>query len=60
MRDIVRPVEIDGWYVDETSSVFVAMSYDDITPDDMLRAADNAMYRAKTNGKNGFSLTTRL
>jgi len=43
-----------------TASVGIATMPDvTLVPDDLLRAADEAMYRVKERGKNGFDLATR-
>ena len=43
-----------------TASVGIATLPDvTLAPDDLLRAADEAMYRVKERGKNGFDLATR-
>lgn len=52
-----RPVTISGQVVDLSSSVGVAMTRDrDHNPSDLLRAADTAMYLAKTGGRGRFEL----
>lgn len=58
VREIGRPFEIGGEEIKITCSVGVATSCDGVASDDLLRAADTAMYRAKTDGKNCFSCAT--
>ncbi|GAA3253164.1 diguanylate cyclase [Dactylosporangium siamense] len=51
VRAIERPIDVDGTTVTVTASVGVALNDPDADVDDIVRAADAAMYRAKTSGK---------
>jgi diguanylate cyclase (GGDEF)-like protein/PAS domain S-box-containing protein len=52
-----RPFAIAGRDLLVTSSIGIVLSLDgDDTPDDLLRQADVAMYRAKTGGRNRFAV----
>ncbi|GAA2344345.1 hypothetical protein GCM10010170_029820 [Dactylosporangium salmoneum] len=46
------PYDLDGTTVTVSASVGIALNADHLTTDDILRAADEAMYRAKTSGKD--------
>ena len=57
IRELGNPVEIRGFPVQVTVSMGIAFdkpSYHQ--PDDLLRDADTAMYRAKENGRNGYQV----
>lgn len=60
VRDAVaRPFEIDGRTVNVGSSIGIAMYLHNGTSiDDLLSAADSAMYRAKRNGKGRFEFAS--
>jgi diguanylate cyclase (GGDEF)-like protein len=51
VREIERPIDVDGTPVTVTASVGVALNDPGADVDDIVRAADAAMYRAKTSGK---------
>jgi diguanylate cyclase (GGDEF)-like protein/PAS domain S-box-containing protein len=52
-RALARPVTAGGFEVEVTASIGIALCEgEELTPDDMLRNADAAMYGAKTQGKN--------
>jgi len=56
---VARPVQIEGRTLEVTASVGIACYPEDgDDPDVLLRNADNAMYRAKELGLNGFQLCT--
>jgi diguanylate cyclase (GGDEF)-like protein/PAS domain S-box-containing protein len=52
-----KPVTVGGYEVEVTASIGIALSDGDaLTPEDMLRNADAAMYGAKTQGKNRWEI----
>jgi diguanylate cyclase (GGDEF)-like protein/PAS domain S-box-containing protein len=54
---VARPVELDGRPVTLSASIGVTLfPEDDATPDTLLRHADQAMYRAKQEGRNRYRL----
>ena len=56
---VARPVQIDGRTLEVTASIGIACYPEDgDDPEVLLRNADNAMYRAKELGLNGFQLCT--
>jgi diguanylate cyclase (GGDEF)-like protein/PAS domain S-box-containing protein len=56
---VARPVQIDGRTLEVTASIGIACYPEDgEDPEILLRNADNAMYRAKELGVNGFQLCT--
>jgi len=56
---VARPVLIEGRMLEVTASIGIACYPEDgDDPDVLLRNADNAMYRAKELGLNGFQLCT--
>ncbi|WP_372981970.1 putative bifunctional diguanylate cyclase/phosphodiesterase [Marinobacter sediminum] len=57
---IAQPVALSGKMLKVTSSIGVAKyPQDGTTVGDLLRSADVAMYNAKSNGRDAFSLYTR-
>ena len=57
LQDIARPISIDGQSVTITASVGVSLFPGDVRdPDQLLRHADRAMYKAKEAGKGCFEL----
>ena len=56
---VARPVQIEGRTLKVTASIGIACYPEDgDDPETLLRNADNAMYRAKEIGPNGFQLCT--
>jgi diguanylate cyclase (GGDEF)-like protein/PAS domain S-box-containing protein len=56
---VARPVQIEGRTLEVTASIGIACYPEDgDDPEVLLRNADNAMYRAKELGFNGFQLCT--
>ncbi|MET0233116.1 MAG: EAL domain-containing protein, partial [Kibdelosporangium sp.] len=52
-----KPVTVAGYEVEVTASIGIALSDGDaLTPEDLLRNADAAMYGAKTQGKNRWEI----
>lgn len=52
-----RPIEMDGHEIVSTACIGIAMSHQDRQrPEDYLRDADIAMYRAKSQGNKGFEV----
>ena len=57
VQDLAEPFEVDGRFVAIGASVGIALAPADATdPDELLRAADTALYRAKGDGKGTFRL----
>lgn len=52
----MQALRIDGAEHDVTLSIGIAQSADGTAPDDVLKQADGAMYRAKNGGGNRYSL----
>lgn len=51
-QDFSRPVLVDGFEVHTTASIGIALDHPGyVKPEDMLRDADTAMYRAKAEGR---------
>jgi diguanylate cyclase (GGDEF)-like protein len=56
-KQMMHPIEIDGCSFDARVSVGIALSRSaKITPSELLRQADVAMYRAKRSGKGRYAL----
>jgi diguanylate cyclase (GGDEF)-like protein/PAS domain S-box-containing protein len=56
-RAFAQPFDIDGRELAVTTSIGIAYAETNLhAPDDLLRRADVAMYRAKGNGRNGFEI----
>jgi diguanylate cyclase (GGDEF)-like protein/PAS domain S-box-containing protein len=54
---VAKPVMVAGYEVEVTASVGIALSDGEaLTPEDMLRNADAAMYGAKRQGKNRWEI----
>jgi diguanylate cyclase (GGDEF)-like protein len=47
-----RPIDVPGGHVSITLSLGVAATTDMLAPEDLLPAADEALYRAKRGGRN--------
>lgn len=57
LRDVARPISVDGQSLRITASVGVSLFPGDVSdPDQLLRHADQAMYKAKEAGKGCFEL----
>jgi len=57
MRVVSAPIELDGHRVDVTASVGISLyPQHGRQPDELLRHADSALYRAKASGRNGYLL----
>lgn len=57
LRLFAEPYHIDGHEIVSTASIGLVMSSDLYSqPEDMVRDADAAMYRAKSAGRNGFKI----
>ncbi len=50
------PFVLEGREVYSTASIGIALSGDDDAPEDVLRGADTAMYRAKSQGRAGYAI----
>ena len=56
VHELSLPFDIDGRQVHVGATIGISLYPDDaLSVPDMLRNADTAMYRAKTNGKRGFA-----
>jgi diguanylate cyclase (GGDEF)-like protein/PAS domain S-box-containing protein len=56
LQHLSAPFQIDGRQVFATVSIGIALSSSGDTPEELLRRADTAMYRAKTGGKARFAV----
>ena len=57
MRVVSAPIELDGHRVDVTASVGISLlPQHGRQPDELLKHADSALYRAKASGRNGYLL----
>ena len=55
IEQVSQPIEIDGVSVTVSASIGISLYPEHgITPDEMIREADRAMYRIKDQGKNSF------
>ena len=60
LGSLTRPMEIGGHELTPTASLGISMYPEDGTlVNDLIRAADTAMYRAKELGRNGFQFYAR-
>jgi diguanylate cyclase (GGDEF)-like protein/PAS domain S-box-containing protein len=56
---VAEPLELDGQRLHVTTSIGVSLyPHDGTDPDMLLKNADNAMYRAKAEGRNTYQLCT--
>jgi len=56
LETVGNPVDLNGNKVSVTTSVGIALAPEDgIEPDDLLKKADLALYRTKSEGRNGFN-----
>jgi len=59
LDEVARPIDLDGHTLYASASIGVALYPDDaVDMDALLSYADQAMYAAKENGRNGFSYFT--
>ncbi|RJX30286.1 MAG: EAL domain-containing protein [Oxalobacter sp.] len=57
LETVRRPIHIDGTSIGLTASIGVTLYPDDhVDADTLMRHADQAMYRAKEDGKNGYRI----
>lgn len=57
LAELAKPIEIDGQALPVGASIGAAFAPEDgTTADELLRAADLAMYEAKVGGRNGISI----
>jgi diguanylate cyclase (GGDEF)-like protein/PAS domain S-box-containing protein len=57
LGSIAEPFSLDGTQLTLGASIGIAEAEDrDLTPDDLLRAADQAMFEAKARGRNQFAV----
>ena len=54
--ELELPFELEGREVYSTASIGIALSGRDDEPEDVLRGADTAMYRAKSQGRAGYAI----
>ncbi len=60
MRSVQQPLEIRGHHFKPTASIGIALYPDDgIDAESLLKNADAAMYRAKSEGRNNYQFYTR-
>jgi diguanylate cyclase (GGDEF)-like protein/PAS domain S-box-containing protein len=56
---VAEPIDLDGQRLHVTTSIGVSLfPHDGTDPDMLLKNADNAMYRAKAEGRNTYQLCT--
>jgi diguanylate cyclase (GGDEF)-like protein/PAS domain S-box-containing protein len=57
-----EPMELDGYTIFTSASIGIVVNYSDVSayryehPEDVLRDADTAMYRAKERGRAGYAM----
>ena len=54
--ELEMPFSLDGREVYSTASIGIALSDESSGPEDVLRDADTAMYRAKSQGRAGYAI----
>lgn len=55
LREVAKPVEINGVRIGISASIGIALARDtSVSVDELIRRADEAMYRAKRAGKNRY------
>jgi len=60
MRSVQQPLEIKGHHFKPTASIGIALYPDDgVDAESLLKNADAAMYRAKSEGRNNYQFYTR-
>lgn len=60
IKTVINPLELCGREVTTSISVGISLFPDDAeNPQDLTKAADTAMYQAKHNGRNSYSLYTQ-
>jgi len=61
VRDLAKPIQIDEIEVTVSASIGIALyPQDGTTAEELIRAADRAMYRIKAEGKNNFGFAASL
>ncbi len=61
IRDLAKPIRIDEIEVQVSASIGIALyPQDGTTVEELIRAADRAMYRIKDEGKNNFGFASAL
>ncbi len=61
IRDLAKPIRIDEVEVQVSASIGIALyPQDGTTAEELIRAADRAMYRIKDEGKNNFGFASAL
>jgi diguanylate cyclase (GGDEF)-like protein/PAS domain S-box-containing protein len=56
LAELERPFELDGYQVFTSASIGIALGGGDARAEDLVRDADTAMYRAKSEGKSRVAL----
>lgn len=51
VEDTAQPIEIEGHVIRPSVSIGIATAEGDVTPEELLRRADAALYRAKARGR---------
>jgi len=58
LERLSEPFHLEGRRMVVSASIGIALSFAGATPEDLIRNADTAMYRAKANGKDRFEFFT--